>query len=132
MKVKVPLKTDADGFLTQECPHCNQVFKAEFADSGQHLRHCPYCGTQGQHCWYTVPQIKYMESVAAGTPGKKPREGKANMPIHKFACHGARIKYDGAAENLYCIVCGEQTPVTRKAVARKATPRKKPPRKARS
>jgi hypothetical protein len=131
MRVKAPLDADDDGFLTQECPYCNRRFKAAFTKgSRNHLRYCPYCGTQGQNCWYTVEQIEYLHGVAAGDPQSPPAEDPTPLPVHKFACHRESIKYVGAARKLYCIVCGEASSLTSKTAARKAPARKAPARKA--
>ncbi|ACN15017.1 hypothetical protein HRM2_19160 [Desulforapulum autotrophicum HRM2] len=63
--MEVSLPTDTDGFLSQECPSCNQKFKALFGEgSSEPISFCPYCGYHGQNCWYTDEQVKYVQSVA--------------------------------------------------------------------
>jgi hypothetical protein len=132
MKVKVPLTADADGFLTQDCPHCQRRFKAAFGKGGgMVLRHCPYCGAEGHNSCYTLEQIRYMESVAANQPVAMPVESTAAMPVHTFKCHRKRIKYDPAAGvkpgKLRCIVCGKRSPGGGgPPPGKKATARKKP------
>jgi len=107
-----PLTADPDGFLTQECPYCSRRFKAAFGKgSRKHLRYCPYCGIEGQNCWYTLKQIRYLEKVARGKPGRMPREESSPEAMHKFACHGHRIKHDGSASHLRCPACGKRSRV---------------------
>lgn len=58
--------TDADGFLSQECPSCELRFKVVFAEGSEEpISYCPYCGYNGQNCWHTQPQVDYMQAVAA-------------------------------------------------------------------
>ena len=64
--MEISLPTDADGFLSQECPSCEQRFKVIFgAGSEEPISYCPYCGHNGQNCWFTQAQVDYMQSVAA-------------------------------------------------------------------
>jgi hypothetical protein len=63
--LEVSFPTDADGFLSQECPSCEQLFKVVHGEgSEQPLSYCPYCGYNGQDCWYTQPQVDYIQSIA--------------------------------------------------------------------
>jgi len=64
--LEVSFPTDADGFLSQECPSCEQLFKVVFGEgSEQPISYCPYCGYNGQDCWHTQPQVDYIQAVAA-------------------------------------------------------------------
>ena len=65
--LEISLSTDSDGFLSQECPSCEQRFKAVFSegDGGEPISFCPYCGYRGRNCWFTQAQADYMQSVAA-------------------------------------------------------------------
>jgi hypothetical protein len=64
--LQVSFPTDADGFLSQECPSCEQRFKVLFGQgSDAPISYCPYCGYNGQQCWHTQEQVDYMKSVAA-------------------------------------------------------------------
>ena len=63
--MKVSFSTDADGFLSQECPSCQQRFKVIFGEGSQEpISHCPYCGYKGQQCWLTQEQSDHVEAVA--------------------------------------------------------------------
>jgi hypothetical protein len=64
--VDVSFPTDADGFLSQECPSCGQQFKVLFGEGSEDpISYCLYCGHEGRDCWHTTAQVEYMESVAA-------------------------------------------------------------------
>ena len=64
--MEVSFPTDADGFLSQECPSCEQRFKVVFGQgSGEPISFCPYCGYNSQGCWYTQEQANHMQAVAA-------------------------------------------------------------------
>ncbi|MBT8490272.1 MAG: toll/interleukin-1 receptor domain-containing protein [Deltaproteobacteria bacterium] len=64
MEVNFP--TDTDGFLSQECPSCEQRFKVHFGEGSEEpISFCPYCGHNGRDCWYTKEQVAYIEAVAA-------------------------------------------------------------------
>ena len=63
--MKVSLPTDSDGFLSQECPFCEQRFKVLFGQGSQEpVSHCPYCGHNGQQGWLTKAQQDYVTAVA--------------------------------------------------------------------
>ena len=63
--MEISLPTDADGFLSQECPSCEQRFKVIFGEGSEEpISYCPYCGHNGQDCWHTQAQVDYMQSVA--------------------------------------------------------------------
>lgn len=65
MQISIP--TDADGFLSQECPACSRRFRVRFGEgSVQPIAYCPYCGHQGMNCWWTEEQAEYMAAVASG------------------------------------------------------------------
>ncbi|MFH1717598.1 MAG: toll/interleukin-1 receptor domain-containing protein [Planctomycetota bacterium] len=60
--------TDMDGFLSQECPSCEQRFKIVFGQGSEEpISYCPYCGYNGRECWHTQEQVDYMQVVAANT-----------------------------------------------------------------
>ena len=64
--MEVSISTDADGYLSQECPSCEQRFKVVFGEGGgEPISFCPYCGYSGQDCWYTKEQVNHMQAVAA-------------------------------------------------------------------
>ena len=61
----INLPTDSDGYLSQECPSCEQLFKVCFGEgSDEPISFCPYCGYKGHDCWYTKNQIEYIQTVA--------------------------------------------------------------------
>jgi hypothetical protein len=63
--LEVNFPTDTDGFLSQECPSCEQRFKVAFGEGSEEpISNCPYCGYKGQNCWYTPQQVDYMQAVA--------------------------------------------------------------------
>lgn len=64
--MQVTFPTDADGFISQECPSCEQRFKVVIGEgSDEPISWCPYCGYNGRDCWYTTQQVEYMQVVAA-------------------------------------------------------------------
>jgi hypothetical protein len=64
--LEVSFSTDTDGFLSQECPSCEQRFKvAPGEGSEKPVSSCPYCGFKGQDCWCTQQQVDYIQAVAA-------------------------------------------------------------------
>lgn len=64
VNMKVILKTDNDGFLSQECPSCNKRFKVKYGEgSDQPISFCPYCGHNGKECWWTKEQSAYIRNV---------------------------------------------------------------------
>lgn len=63
--MEITLATDSDGFLSQQCPSCDQRFKVLFgAGSEQPISYCPYCRYRGERCWHTAEQVAYAQSVA--------------------------------------------------------------------
>lgn len=63
--MEVSFPTDADGFLSQECPSCEQRFKVVFGEGSEEpISYCPYCGYKGNDCWYTQEQVDHMQAVA--------------------------------------------------------------------
>ena len=63
--MKVSFPTDSDGFVSQECPSCQQQFKVLFGEGSQEpVSHCPYCGYEGLQCWLTQAQRDYVTAVA--------------------------------------------------------------------
>ena len=66
--MEVSFPTDADGFLSQECPSCEQRFKVLFGEGSEEpIGYCPYCGHHGHQCWYTSEQVNYLQAVAVST-----------------------------------------------------------------
>nr|VFK42611.1 MAG: TIR domain-containing protein [Candidatus Kentron sp. TC] len=64
--MNISFPTDTDGFLSRECPSCEQRFKVVFGQGSEEpISYCPYCGYNGQECWHTRPQVDYMQAVAA-------------------------------------------------------------------
>ena len=62
----INLPTDADGFLSQECPSCERRFKVVFGEGSEEpISYCPYCGHNGEDCWHTQEQADYIQAVAA-------------------------------------------------------------------
>jgi hypothetical protein len=63
--LEVSFPTDADGYLSQECPSCEQPFKVIFGEGSEApISCCPYCGYKGQDCWHTQAQVDYLQSIA--------------------------------------------------------------------
>jgi len=66
--LEVSFPTDADGFISQECPSCVHRFKVLFGEGSEKpIAYCPYCGHQGHQCWYTAEQVDYIQAVAVST-----------------------------------------------------------------
>lgn len=65
--MEVNFSTDLDGFLSQECPSCNQQFKVLFGQgSSEPISFCPYCGFEGKDCWWTQEQADHAVATAFG------------------------------------------------------------------
>lgn len=68
--VSVSLSKDADGFLSQECPSCERLFKVILIDvsaredDGKEQSYCPYCGQYSKEDWWTEEQWEYMKALA--------------------------------------------------------------------
>lgn len=134
--MEVSFLTDSDGFLSQECPSCEQRFKVRFGEgSDEPISYCPYCGHKGEQCWYTKEQVDHMSTVAQTvfvTPALKrlqrslggkssggfstpqtppPIDPDLDLPILKFPCCNETIK--AAHQNkLFCIICGKEIDIT--------------------
>jgi hypothetical protein len=67
-RISVPIRTDQDGYLGQECPKCESYFKVTPGTgitTGNPPCHCPYCGEVGSpDVFWTKGQIEYARSVA--------------------------------------------------------------------
>lgn len=64
--MQISFPTDADGYLSQECPSCVQRFKVLFGEGSEEpISFCPYCGHKGRDCWYTKDQVEYIKAVTA-------------------------------------------------------------------
>lgn len=63
--MEIELKTE-DGFISQECPACEMIFKVEPGKgSSKPVSFCPYCAHEGHDCWWTKEQAEYLGSIAA-------------------------------------------------------------------
>lgn len=61
--MSVSVKTDADGFISQQCPSCDRRFKVKFGEgSSNPVSFCPYCG-HADSGWWTEEQRAYCTSV---------------------------------------------------------------------
>jgi hypothetical protein len=64
--LSVSLNTTSDGFMSQECPACERIFKvAPGKGSPEPVTHCPYCNHEGENCWLTKDQAAYMGAYGA-------------------------------------------------------------------
>ena len=132
MQVQIP--TDADGFISQECPACNGRFMIQpGAGSPEPISHCPLCGHQGRDCWWTPEQLDYLKGVAtsqligpelaklnrhagglfkinvSSIPAPSPpEEPEGDFMKVAFGCCGETIKCDPNRELLYCPICGQE------------------------
>jgi hypothetical protein len=62
--MEISFPADSDGFLSQECPSCEQRFRVLFGQGSEEpILFCPYCGYRGQQCWYTTEQVSYIRSA---------------------------------------------------------------------
>ncbi len=62
--ISVALSADEDGFLSRECPTCLGRFKGAIINGAVEVHSCPYCGHEGDGCWWTPEQLAYMQSIA--------------------------------------------------------------------
>jgi hypothetical protein len=63
-RISLRLATDEDGYMSQECPCCENRFKVKYGEgSDKPISFCPYCKHKGQNCWWTKEQVDYLESV---------------------------------------------------------------------
>ena len=80
--------TDTDGFLSQECPSCRQRFKAVFGEGSEEpISYCPYCGYNGNDCWYTQDQVEHIQAAAANVaiaPDLKEKERQLKQASNGF------------------------------------------------
>ncbi|MEQ1636840.1 MAG: toll/interleukin-1 receptor domain-containing protein [Methylococcales bacterium] len=130
MEIRFP--TDNDGFLSQECPSCNQQFKVTFGGGGNEpISFCPYCGHEGQECWFTKEQVNYIQSAVTNVilePELKklghqfkyvglstnisdvsstPFDADIDFEVFRFPCCNETVKAD-QHEKLFCIICGKE------------------------
>ena len=64
--MQISFPTDTDGYLSQECPSCEQRFKVLFGEGSEEpISFCPYCGHKGRDCWHTQEQVAYIQAVTA-------------------------------------------------------------------
>lgn len=64
MEIQASLPVDGDGFISRECPTCLGRFKAPISEGNIVGRFCPYCGHEGEGCWWTPEQLEYMRALA--------------------------------------------------------------------
>ena len=122
MIVTAPKIPENDGFTTQHCKVCDNVFKVLFNGANKlPIAHCPYCNSGGQY-WTIPDQTDYLEQVARQYPAAAPPPNPPHDPgykfdyTHNFTCHHDVIKVQKnnlqpAPNNrkyIYCIVGGEQ------------------------
>ena len=138
MEINFP--TDADGFLSQECPSCEQRFKVVFGE--EPISYCPYCGHNGQNCWFTQAQADYIQSVGANValgpelkklerqlkgmskgflkvsmtsdlsePPPAPMETDDLLDILRLPCCHETVKVT-RHERHFCIICGTEIDMT--------------------
>lgn len=63
MEMNIHFPLDSDGYLSQECPACEQRFKVRFGQgSPEPVGHCPYCAHAGVGCWFTTEQVEYAQA----------------------------------------------------------------------
>lgn len=144
-RVNTHLTTDADGFVSQECPACRRRFKVIFErGGGRVVSFCPYCGHRGRDCWWTPEQVTYFKSVVTASVvapmveefardlrrlnrrggwisfdaklessprARQPMETSLRMPVAVFECCNEKVKHDGSARRLRCIICGADKPL---------------------
>ncbi len=133
----VSLKTDREGFLSQECPSCKHRFKVKPNEGAKGpISHCPYCMFDGRDCWWTPKQAEHLSARAMDLLSKDleepfkriagrskfikvemkrtprftpqcPNEPDENWPVIEFPS-GEVIKYDGRFRVLRCPVTGEK------------------------
>jgi len=62
--LELSFPTDADGFLSQECPSCNQQFRILYGQGSEEpISFCPYCGHEGRDCWWTLEQVDHIQTL---------------------------------------------------------------------
>lgn len=136
--MEISIGTDTDGFLSQECPSCAQWFKVRFDEGGDEpLSYCPYCGYNGQQCWYTPEQVEHIQALVLDTvvaPELKklgrslkrssngllkvdlksdfpkpspPVEVDEPMTVLHFPCCNEMVKVEEAPQH-FCIICGTE------------------------
>ncbi len=126
--MEISFPTDSDGFLSQECPSCEQQFKVCFGEgSDEQISCCPYCGHKGQQCWYTKEQVEHLSAVAKSVALSKlqqslggkvtgrisapqtppPIDPDSDLPILNFPCCNETIKALQHSK-LFCIICGKE------------------------
>jgi hypothetical protein len=63
--MSVSFNTDGAGFMSQECPSCEERFKTQPGKGSPNpVSHCPYCGHEGTNCWFTPEQAEYLRGFA--------------------------------------------------------------------
>lgn len=137
--ISLRIPSDDDGFISRECPTCLGTFKAKVIDGGTIVHFCPYCGHEGDDCWWTPDQLAYaraaamealspeidemaaeLESASSGlikvtversTPERPvaPIESSATEEAHSFSCCGTEAKIE---RHLLMTSGGATAPVT--------------------
>ena len=125
--MEVSFPTDTDGFLSQECPSCQQRFKVIFGEGSQEpISYCPYCGYKGQQCWLTQEQSDHVKAVATNivlVPELKKLERKIkgsskgllkiNMKSNLPKPSQPPIETDASFDTLHLPCCKETVKVNR-------------------
>lgn len=125
--MEISFSTDADGFLSQECPSCEQRFKVIFGEGSEEpVSYCPYCGHNEQNCWFTQTQVDYMQLVTAdialapelkkfGGQLKRMSKGflKTSMKSNLPKPSPAPVETDDRLDILRLPCCNETVKVTR-------------------
>lgn len=65
MSETIEFPTDEDGFISRECPTCFGQFKAPVINGNSTVHFCPYCGHEGEDCWWTPDQVDMIQKATA-------------------------------------------------------------------
>ena len=99
MRMQVTLNTDDDGYVSQECPACKERFKIKIGEgSDKPVSFCPYCEHNGQGCWWTPEQAKYIGALA-GQEIIVPELDKMAEEINKSSGSGGFITMKASVEH---------------------------------
>lgn len=93
-QIQVSFSTDADGFISQQCPSCTRRFKVRVDDSGNAVSHCPYCGSGTDDGWLTEEQRAYAMGVVA-EQAVDPLMEQFSRSLNRMNRPGGLIKVSG-------------------------------------
>lgn len=96
-QIRVSFTTDADGFISQQCPSCFRRFKVRVDDSGHSVSHCPYCGSGTENGWLTEEQHEYAMGVVA-EQAIDPMMEEFSRSLNRMNRPGGLIKVSGRYE----------------------------------